>query len=434
MLKKFLQGSIYLIALTVVSTVGAVLIKEALAVWTGPTANPPDGNVSIAASNNSGWTDYGLKVGLSTPSDYVGIGTDDANKQLHLYQMSGDNSEIDIQSIAGTNKHWAIYHDRATQDFRIWNNDPTGEKNVLVIDNATGNIGIGTTDPGTFKLNVNGKIRTLTPAVGDDNNTVATKGYVDAATIATQSYQAGTYYSEGGNPNFCRQIVVAAGGTGAISNIHDGLTCDSSSVCVSGVCVSSTQVCYTDADTDGYGTGSPLSGSACTTGSKSINNTDCNDGSASVWRLVTGYKDNDGDGYGAGTYYTSSCQGAGSWVANNTDCYDSNGNAYPGQSNYFSVNRGDGSYDYNCDGSATLYINKVTTLPASCLYNTPAIKSSGWVSGVPACGVSGTLRYMCALSAGCGSLSVSCNSDAQNDNYMSGWIQPTDLIMVQPCK
>ena len=49
MLKNFLKSSIYLIALTVVSTVGAVLIKEALAVWTGPTANPPALAVNLLA-------------------------------------------------------------------------------------------------------------------------------------------------------------------------------------------------------------------------------------------------------------------------------------------------------------------------------------------------------------------------------------------------
>jgi hypothetical protein len=33
-----------------------------------------------------------------------------------------------------------------------------------------------------------------------------------------------------------------------------------------------------------------------------------------------------------------------------TDCYDQNANAYPGQTNYFTTHRGDGSFDYDCDG------------------------------------------------------------------------------------
>jgi prepilin-type N-terminal cleavage/methylation domain-containing protein len=40
-----------------------------------------------------------------------------------------------------------------------------------------------------------------------------------------------------------------------------------------------------------------------------------------------------------------------------TDCYDSNANAYPGQTAWFSVDRGDGSYDYNCDGLSTTIAN-----------------------------------------------------------------------------
>ncbi|MEX2033002.1 MAG: hypothetical protein WD889_00375 [Candidatus Colwellbacteria bacterium] len=36
------------------------------------------------------------------------------------------------------------------------------------------------------------------------------------------------------------------------------------------------------------------------------------------------------------------------------DCYDGNANAKPGQTSYFSSNRGDGSFDYDCNGSTSL--------------------------------------------------------------------------------
>jgi len=42
------------------------------------------------------------------------------------------------------------------------------------------NVGIGTTNTGSFKLYVNGKARTDTPLASDSDDTVATKGYVDA--------------------------------------------------------------------------------------------------------------------------------------------------------------------------------------------------------------------------------------------------------------
>ena len=31
------------------------------------------------------------------------------------------------------------------------------------------------------------------------------------------------------------------------------------------------------------------------------------------------------------------------------DCYDKNKNVYPGQGGWFTTERGDGSFDYNCD-------------------------------------------------------------------------------------
>lgn len=40
-------------------------------------------------------------------------------------------------------------------------------------------------------------------------------------------------------------------------------------------------------------------------------------------------------------------------TSNTLDCYDNNANAKPGQTAYFGTNRGDGSFDYDCDGSVT---------------------------------------------------------------------------------
>lgn len=38
-------------------------------------------------------------------------------------------------------------------------------------------------------------------------------------------------------------------------------------------------------------------------------------------------------------------------VSHTVDCYDDNANAKPGQTTHFSTDRGDGSFDYNCDGN-----------------------------------------------------------------------------------
>src|SRR3989338_6320021 len=59
------------------------------------------------------------------------------------------------------------------------------------------------------------------------------------------------------------------------------------------------------------------------------------DGSAMLYWTST-VIDNDGDGAGYPT-----------------DCYDSNANAYSGQPEWFETHRGDGNFDYNCDGVVT---------------------------------------------------------------------------------
>ncbi|RJQ26065.1 hypothetical protein C4565_07555 [Candidatus Parcubacteria bacterium] len=69
----------------------------------------------------------------------------------------------------------------------------------------------------------------------------------------------------------------------------------------------------------------------------------------------TYYRDVDGDGYGNPSVSTTSASPTppAGYVVNNSDCYDSNANARPGQASSFSTNRGDGSFDYNCDGAIT---------------------------------------------------------------------------------
>jgi len=62
----------------------------------------------------------------------VGIGTAIPNRRLHVYQTSGNNAEIDIQSVIGTERHWAIYQDRTSEDLNFWHTD--GD-NVLSVTN-----------------------------------------------------------------------------------------------------------------------------------------------------------------------------------------------------------------------------------------------------------------------------------------------------------
>ena len=161
---------------------GLFISGQSILAWDDPASVPPTGNVdepiNQGATNqtkqaglilNSGAIDTN---GLIVQSGKVGIGTLAPNKDLHIYQISGDNAEIDIQSVAGANNHWAIYHDRATNELRVWKTS-----NLLII-NQSGQLGIGISP--SAQLDVNGKIkmRTETSAT-DTDNTVATKGYVD---------------------------------------------------------------------------------------------------------------------------------------------------------------------------------------------------------------------------------------------------------------
>ena len=76
---------------------------------------------------------------------------------------------------------------------------------------------------------------------------------------------------------------------------------------------------------------------------------------------------------------------AGYDVTNNADCYDRNPDARPGQTEYFYDDRGDGSWDYNCDGIDTKIDNRTELF--SC---TPELFtctfSEGWETAAPACG------------------------------------------------
>lgn len=107
---------------------------------------------------------------------------------------------------------------------------------------------------------------------------------------------------------------------------------------------------YADGDGDGYYGTTPstvCAGSSLLAGYSASPGSDCNDSNIAMWRLR--YRDADGDGYGApGAVCVGNDAG---YVDNASDCYDANGNAHPGQGTYFTTNRGDGSFDYNCDGT-----------------------------------------------------------------------------------
>ncbi|MBL4644674.1 MAG: hypothetical protein JKX80_02290, partial [Candidatus Pacebacteria bacterium] len=120
--------------------------------------------------------------------------------------------------------------------------------------------------------------------------------------------------------------------------------------------------------------------------------------------------DNDADGYAPSTTQVASLTQPTNYIRKKDatgfdDCYDANANAKSGQTSYFTSNRGDGSYDYNCNGAN----DKQWTQTTSCTYGGKGVGSSsgiGWSGGIPACGAAGT--YYVNTSCGAASRTQAC--------------------------
>ena len=261
-IKNFFKSSIYILALTILSAGGAILIHSVLA-YTGPTVDPPGGEItssetldSVAdreASTNQALTVAGVNLNGSTSEGNVTlanqiVGYDD----LFLKSKSDETA--------------TIYYGASTHEFYTG-----GVKKFSILSNGTIQIGDGITPSYQIK-NVS------TPTA---SSSVATKGYVDAAvfgagtgdaTLANQEVilenqtslvtgqtqilsatqniplqirdsawvSSGTYYTIGGNSYFCQQKVVSSSGNAVVTNINNNQQCDSVSgqtwICISGSC------------------------------------------------------------------------------------------------------------------------------------------------------------------------------------------------------
>jgi len=80
------------------------------------------------------------------------------------------------------------------------------------------------------------------------------------------------------------------------------------------------------------------------------------------------------------------------------DCDDSDPDAYPGQESHYDHERMSGGYDYNCDGSETIFDG---TSGGNCREEWWECLGTGWVNGVPMCGQVGTWHLCEDLGGGC---------------------------------
>jgi hypothetical protein len=128
---------------------------------------------------------------------------------------------------------------------------------------------------------------------------------------------------------------------------------------------------------------------------------DCDDGNACTTDRCAAFMkvcrntriDADGDGESATSLGTCGL-----------DCNDNNASVYSAQSSYFATGyttpSGTSSFDYNCDGKATVeFTDTVRCMLSGTLC---VLVNPGWVSSVPACGATGKWASACVkTSLGC---------------------------------
>lgn len=125
---------------------------------------------------------------------------------------------------------------------------------------------------------------------------------------------------------------------------------------------------------------------------------DCSDSDSTLYALRPLRVDEDGDSYVVPNSLSNVCVGetlpAGRIQHNfGDDCYDSNSDARPGQTAYFGTHRGDGSFDYNCNGvnnkeAIVEHTGCVCDAAGAAVCNASASTS---VTPTPACGNAATV-------------------------------------------
>ena len=160
-----------------------------------------------------------------------------------------------------------------------------------------------------------------------------------------------------------------------------------------------------DVDGDGY-TSTIAGGTDCDDNDATVNpgrtetcngkDDDCNQGidEDGASGCSNRWTDADGDGYGVGS---STCTCDTSGATQGGDCYDGNANARPGQTSYFVGDRGDGSWDYNCDGNESRFHTTTATWDCNLcgFLNTDCCYDVGWIGGRPECGESAEWNQGC---------------------------------------
>jgi hypothetical protein len=106
------------------------------------------------------------------------------------------------------------------------------------------------------------------------------------------------------------------------------------------------------------------------------------------------YQDVDLDGFGS-TISMCTCAPTGDFTSIlSSDCYDDSALVSPTHTSFHTSQRGDGSYDYNCDDTEE---RQWTDISDTCGFFSDfgCSAANGWSGGPPSCGASGTWRTDC---------------------------------------
>ncbi|MDO8623444.1 MAG: DUF4215 domain-containing protein [archaeon] len=156
-------------------------------------------------------------------------------------------------------------------------------------------------------------------------------------------------------------------------------------------------------------------GSSCTkaNGQTCTLGTECTSGNC--------YIDADNDGY-TGSSGTKICKASASL---GNDCLDSNANVHPGQTQYFAVQRGDGSFDYDCDENVNKKLSATSGTPG---YEEGICNSVTSCSGTGTCSVCPDAPYHyigCTYETNknCGQMFIPnyCEVYSKHDSGCGGW-------------
>jgi hypothetical protein len=150
-----------------ITVLAGLIVTTWVWAWSEPTVAPPGGNVYAPLNTGSGGqiktgglilNTGGATNGLIVANGTVGIGVTSPAARLHTLSplrvgYPGDtvNYYLQVESRVGAS---TVDWDFKTHDYS------GGDRTMISMDSSTGNIGIGTTAPGS-KLDVNGEVRAL---------------------------------------------------------------------------------------------------------------------------------------------------------------------------------------------------------------------------------------------------------------------------------